>query len=87
MELMVLDGVFVDEAGDFDVVAAVFGDLEQFAFLEPLDGLHALGGFLDAKSGRGDGIQRDPVLKFALQVHEHVERGELAQVQPELPRR
>ena len=51
-DVTVLDSVFVDEAGDFDVVGAVFGDFEErffisggLVFLPPLDGLEAFGGF------------------------------------------
>jgi len=79
-ELFVGRAVFVDEAGDFDVVTAVFGDLEETAFAEPVDGLHAFGGFFDAKRRASHGIEREAVLEFVLEFDQHVEGRHLSQI-------
>jgi len=81
VELVVLHAIFVDHAGDFDVVAAILGDVEQLAFLEPLDGLQPFGGLFHAKGRGGYRIETEPVLQLGVQIDEHVQGGQLAQVQ------
>jgi hypothetical protein len=81
VELFVGVAVFVNEFGDFDVVAAVFSDIEEFALAEPFDGLKAFGGFFDAESGGGDGIEREAVVDDFLQFDQHVEGGHLAKIE------
>ncbi len=73
--------VFVDEAGDFDVVAAVFGDFEEAALFEPADGLEAFAGFLEVEGGGGDGVEGEPVLEGFLEVDHEVEGGELSEIE------
>ena len=80
MQLFLVAAVLVYEFGDFDVVTAVFGNFHEFAFFEPADGLQAFGGFFDAEGGGGDGIEREAVAQFFLEVDEHVEGGELVEV-------
>lgn len=77
MEFAVVDAIFVDHFGQFDVEAAVFGYFHELALAEPFDGLQSFGGFLEAKGGGGDGIKREAVLQGVLQFDEHVERGQL----------
>jgi hypothetical protein len=81
LELFVGGAVFVDEFGDFDVVTAVFGDIEETARAEPFDGLKAFGGFFDAEGGGGDGIEGEAVINDLLQLDKHVERGHLAKIE------
>ena len=57
--------MFVDEFRELYVVTTILRDLEQPAFLEPMDRLHAFGRLLDAERGRGDGIERKPMLQRA----------------------
>jgi hypothetical protein len=81
-DVTVLDSVFVDEAGDFDVVGAVFGDFEErffvsggLVFLPPLDGLEAFGGFtfVGTERGLGDGIELDAVAEDIFDGHHDIE--------------
>jgi hypothetical protein len=79
-KLFVVGAEFVDEFGDFDVVTAVFGNIQQAAGAEPLDGLEAFGRFFDAEGGGGDGIQGEAMVHGFLEFDEHIEGGRLAQV-------
>ena len=81
MKLPVLHTVFVDEFGDLHVVAAILCDLRQFTFLEPADRLQAFRRFFHVERCCGDGIQRKPVAERFIQDHEHVERGQLREVE------
>src|SRR5436853_6126883 len=45
--------VFVDQAGDLDIVATILGNLQQTAFPEPPDSLHPFSRFLHAEGRRG----------------------------------
>ena len=53
MELTMLLSVFMDQLGDFHIVAAVFRDLRQLPFLEPADRLQPFRGLFNAESRRG----------------------------------
>src|ERR1019366_2053906 len=68
MKLVVLNAEFVHQAGDLHIVAAIFGDIEQLAFLKPLNGLQALGGLFHADRRGGDGVEGKPVLQLVLQL-------------------
>ena len=76
-----LDPEFVDQLGDFDVVAAVLGDLREASFLEPSQGLQAIGGFLGAEGRGGDGIEGEPVVEDFVKFDEEIEGGELGEVE------
>ena len=81
MKLAIEGAVFVDQARELHVIAAIFGDVEQLTFAEPLNGLEAFGGFLDAERGGGDGLEGEAMLEAILKFDEHVEGGHLAQVE------
>ena len=53
----VVGTVLVDQLGDFDVIAAVLGDLDELALAPPLDGVETLGGLAGAEAGGGDGLE------------------------------
>ena len=72
MQLFVPLAVFVDELGDFHVVAAILRNFRESAVLEPADGLQPFRRFLDAESRRRDRVERKPVVQFVLQFHHHV---------------
>lgn len=69
------------ELGDFDVEAAVFGDFQEFSLFPPFDGLQAFGGLFDAEGCGGYGVEGEPVLKFCLELNEHVEGWELGEIE------
>jgi hypothetical protein len=71
----------VDEASDFDIVTAVFGDVHEAALAEPLDGLHAFGCFFDAQGGASEGVEGEAMVYNFLDVHEHVEGWGLGEVE------
>jgi hypothetical protein len=80
-ELPSSETIFVDKSGNFDVVAAVFGDFEEAAGAEPFDGLEAFGRFFNAERGGGDGIKGEAVVHGFLKFDEHIQGGGLAQVE------
>ena len=55
--LFILGTVFVDHASDLDVKAAVFCDLEHFAFAPPAYGLQTLSGFAHAECAHGNIVE------------------------------
>ena len=62
-DVAVFHAVFVDEAGDFDVVGAVFSDLAKwlelsgfFVFLPPTNRIESIGRFAGAEARGGDVI-------------------------------
>ena len=73
----VLDAVFVDAFGDFDVVAAVFGDEFHLALLPPADGVETVGSFSLTKAGGGDGFELQAVPEGFFEVDEQIEAVEL----------
>ncbi len=58
-----LGAVFMHEAGQLHVIAAILGDFEQLALAEPINGLHAFSRFFDPERRSGDSIERQPVLQ------------------------
>jgi len=81
VEMLVGGAVFVDETGDLHVEAAVFGDFQHLAFAEPADSLQALAGFFHPQGALRDGVQGKPVPQSLLQLHQHVQRAELAGIE------
>ncbi len=71
----------VDEFGEFDVVTAVFGDFVEAAFAEPLDGLKTFAGLFETEGGVGDGIEGEPVFEGIGDDEEHIEGGDLGEVE------
>ena len=76
-----LGSIFMNQARDFYVVAAIFGNFHQLAFLEPIDGLQTFGSFLDTEGGSGNSIQRKPVLQLILDLVQHVQSRQLTKIQ------
>ncbi len=78
--MAVFHAVFVDEAGDFDIVGAVFGDFTErfefagsFVFLPPTDGVEAVGGFSGAEAGGSDVVEFEETSHTLFDVEHHVE--------------
>src|SRR5213594_724510 len=80
-ELLVHRAVFVHEARDLHIVAAILSDIEETALAKPVNGLHAFAGFLNSKRSGGDRVEGQTMLQFVLQLDQHVERGKLAQIE------
>lgn len=79
-DVAVFHAVFVDEAGDFDVVGAVFGNFPKrfelagfFVFLPPADGVEAVGGFSGAEAGRSDVVEFEEAAHALFDIEHHVE--------------
>ena len=79
-DVAVFHAVFVDEAGDFDVVSAVFGDFSElfelagfFVFLPPADGIESASGFSGAEAGRGDVVEFEETTHALFDIEHHVE--------------
>src|SRR5262245_7013642 len=81
IELPVLRAVFVDQAGDFDVVAAILGNLDEPPLLEPAQRLEAVGRLAQSHRAMSDGIQGEPMRNRAPQLGHEIERRQLAQVE------
>lgn len=77
VELFVAGAVLVDQAGDLYVEAAILGDLDDFAFAPPADGLQAVAGLADAESGLGDGIEGETMAEFGLEIDHEVEGADV----------
>lgn len=78
--MAVFHAVFVDEAGDFDVVSTVFGDLSQglelagfFMFLPPANRIKSVGGFPRAEARGRDVVEFEETAHALLDVEHHVE--------------
>ena len=68
----VLGPELVDQAGDLDIITAVFGHFPVFSITPPLDGIQALGGLARAKGRGGHGIEFHPVADHILDTDHQV---------------
>ncbi len=78
--MAVFHSVFVDEAGDFDIVGAVFGDFSEglelagfFVFLPPAYRVQAVGRFSGAEAGGGDVVEFEETSHALFDIEHHVE--------------
>jgi len=76
----VFHAVFVDQAGDFYIEGAVFGDFKEgfgvfgfLVFLPPADGDEAVGGFAGSEGGGCDVVEFEETSHFLFYVEHHIE--------------
>ncbi len=84
IELAVAAAIFMNQLGDFDVIAAIFRDFEEVfrsAEAPPLDGVHAVGDFGIAQRRFGDRVEAKTMLEDLFDFNKRVECGNLVEIE------